>query len=47
MTDDILAHSRDSALSDSTQLAVDCAKYLQLMLVATDMGRRMGELTTE
>ena len=33
-------------LSDSTQLAVDCAKYLQLLLFATDMGQYSAELST-
>ena len=47
MTDHSLSHPCDFALSDSTQLSVDCAKYLQLLLVATDMGRRMADLSTE
>ena len=44
MTDQILARARVPALSDSTALAVDCAKYLQLLLVATDMGQHSADL---
>ena len=35
------------ALSDSTALAVDCAKYLQVLLVATDMGQHSADLSTD
>ena len=34
----------DQTLSDSTALAVDCAKYLQVLLVATDMGQHPAGL---
>ena len=46
MTDEILSRDRVPALSDSTQLAVDCAKYLLLLLCATDMGQHTAELST-
>ena len=46
MTDQILARHRVPALSDSTALAVDCGKYLQMMLLATDMGQHSAVLST-
>ena len=47
MADKILARDRVPALSDSTALAVDCAKYLQVLLVATDMGQHSADLSTD
>ena len=45
MTDEILPRDCVPALSHSTQLAIDCAKYLQLLLVATDMGQHSAALS--